>query len=569
MSSTCAIPPEALRQHMAILGKTGSGKSSTSKLAVEQVVADGYRVCILDTIKSDWWGITSSADGKRPGLPFKILGGPRGHVPLHSSAGKAIGQLVGEGKLPLSIIDMADFEPGGVQKFFSDFAPALMRHAKGVLYLVIEEAHEIAPKERAGFGAENMSIHWAKKLATAGRSKGIRLIVATQRIQNLHNAVLGSCETLIAHRLSAPADKAPVVAWLKSNADKATAAKVESSMPSLATGTGWLCSGEARIFEKIAFPKFSTYDNARTPTGDDDARDVKTAAVDAAELHAIIGDAVAEAEANDPKRLKAKVAELTKQLAGKSPASADPETIRQAEARGEARGRAAKFDEEQRVWFAEGEKAALKKARSALGAIQADEPMLAALPSRQPAMPPPRAPASPQPTVAAPSAGPASSSDAKLNGAQRKILAALSWWHALGHRQPSRIMVASIAGFSPTASHFGNMVSALKSTGLVTYPSTPGHLELTDAGFACADVPDIGRARDAVRPRLNGAQQKIFDVLIQGGEMDRTDVAERAGFSPSASHFGNMVSALKSLGVIEYPSKGMLRISDWLFSEAA
>jgi hypothetical protein len=73
-----------------------------------------------------------------------------------------------------------------------------MRHARGVVYLVIEEAHELAPKERAGFGAENMAIHWAKKLATAGRSKGIRLIVATQRVQALHNAVLGSCETLIA-----------------------------------------------------------------------------------------------------------------------------------------------------------------------------------------------------------------------------------------------------------------------------------------------------------------------------------------------------------------------------------
>lgn len=78
---------------------------------------------------------------------------------------------------------MADFQPGGVQKFFSDFAPALMRHAKGVLYLVIEESHEIAIKEQSGIGNENMSIHWAKKLATAGRSKGIRLIVATQCIQ--------------------------------------------------------------------------------------------------------------------------------------------------------------------------------------------------------------------------------------------------------------------------------------------------------------------------------------------------------------------------------------------------
>lgn len=71
-----------------------AGKSSTSKL-----VAAGHRVCVLDTVKSDWWGIT--ARGTKPGLPFKILGGPRGHVPLHANAGKVIGQLVGSGKLPL------------------------------------------------------------------------------------------------------------------------------------------------------------------------------------------------------------------------------------------------------------------------------------------------------------------------------------------------------------------------------------------------------------------------------------------------------------------------------------
>ena len=88
------IPDVALAQHIAVLGKTGSGKTSTAKLAVEHVVKKGARVCILDPIKSDWWGLTSSANGERAGLPFHILGGPRGHVALHASAGKAIGEIL-------------------------------------------------------------------------------------------------------------------------------------------------------------------------------------------------------------------------------------------------------------------------------------------------------------------------------------------------------------------------------------------------------------------------------------------------------------------------------------------
>jgi hypothetical protein len=171
-----------------------------------------------------------------------------------------IGQLVGSGKLPLSIIDMADFEAGGLQRFFVDFAQSLMRNARGVIYLVIEEAHEFAPKERSGIGGESMAMHWAKKLATAGRSKGIRLIVATQRTQALHNAVLGSCETIIAHRLSAPADQEPVIKWLKANTDKETEAKVSSSLSSLPTGTGWVCSGEAN------FPRWSSFRNSKPTT---------------------------------------------------------------------------------------------------------------------------------------------------------------------------------------------------------------------------------------------------------------------------------------------------------------
>lgn len=349
-----AIPTAVLTQHIAVLGKTGSGKTSTAKLAIEQVVRDGSRVCVLDPIKSDWWGLISSADGKHPGLPFHILGGPRGHVPLHAAAGKAIGEVVASGALPLSILDMADFKPGGQAGFFTDFAPALIRKMRGVLYLVIEEAHLFAPKERSGIGAENMSIHWSKTLATAGRSKGIRLIVVTQRTQALHNALLGSCDTLIAHRLTAPADQKPVLTWLQANTDKGTAEKVAASLSSLKTGQGWLCSGEAQLFELRHFPRIKTYDNTATPTDDSGEHHVKTAAVDTDQLKAIVGEAVKEAEANDPTLLRKKIADLERQVdkSAKSPQAVDQAALEKARAAGESAGAAAK-DRELRPLIAE------------------------------------------------------------------------------------------------------------------------------------------------------------------------------------------------------------------------
>lgn len=319
------FPPEILRAHTAIFGKTGSGKSTTARDLVEQVVPEGSRVCILDTVKSDWWGITSSADGKKPGLPFTIIGGPHAHLPLSRNMGKALGEMVASGALPLSIIDMADFGMGDPAHFFVDFAQALMRKMKGVLYLIIEEAHELAPKERTGVGKENLGVYWAKKLAIAGRTKGLRLVVLSQRVQALHNAVIGSCETVVVHRMTAPADQEPVVKWLKGNVkDKVLRASIEEAMPSLGDGQAYLCSGVAKVFELVQFPRAKTFDNTATPEDDAALQEVKTAAIDVEKLRGLLGEAVKEAEANDPTALKRRIAELERDIRKGKPAAAAP-----------------------------------------------------------------------------------------------------------------------------------------------------------------------------------------------------------------------------------------------------
>jgi hypothetical protein len=298
--------------HNAFLGKTGSGKTSSAKVYVEELVRLGNRVCCLDPIKADWWGVTSGVDGRSPGLPFQILGGQHGHVPVHEQAGPAVAKVVATGALPLSIVDMRDFGPGGISNFFTGFAPVLLQKMRGVLYLVLEEAHLFAPKERSGIGKENMSIHWAKQLALAGRSTGIRLLVLTQRTQSLHNALLGMCDTIYAHRLIAPADQDPVKKWLAGNTTKQRMEEVTASLSQLSKGECWVCSGDG-IFEKVQFPRIKTYDNTATPTGNEARLPVNTAHVDVERLRLLIGDAVKEAQANDPQLLRKQIAELQRE----------------------------------------------------------------------------------------------------------------------------------------------------------------------------------------------------------------------------------------------------------------
>jgi len=588
------IPDAALASHIAILGKTGSGKTSTEKLIVEHVVAAGARVCVLDTIKSDWWGITSSASGKSAGLPFKILGGPRGHVPLHASAGKVIGQLVATRKLPLSIIDMADFEAGGIQRFFVDFAQSLFRHIRGVVYLVIEEAHEVAPKERAGFGAENLSIHWAKKLATGARSKGIRLIVATQSVQQLHNRVLGSCETLIAHRLTTPADQEPVVKWMKANAEKKQAEEVEATLSSEPTGSAWVCSGEAKFFGQVQFPKFRTYDNTATPTDDSAAIDVKTAPVDQEELRAIIGDAIKEAEADDPKNLKTEIAKLKIELAKKptttrvadlgAVAHARREGVAEGHARGMLAGRAeayAGFNRDIRAFqgaFAKslaGIKQGVETIEQGGASLQTwldriGELKTEASKPASPAQEPLRGAAGPTAPPHAPRATPspgASNGDGTLTKPQLKLLGALAWWRAMGHEEPSRAHVAAIAGWPPKSSNLRDRLSEVSTRGLAERPRD-GFIRLTPEGIALAPAPDTSRTLlESIRSILTAPQLKVFNALLElPNPVEREVLGPRVDMDPGGSNLRDRLSELSVLDLITRPTKSAVALQEWVMT---
>jgi hypothetical protein len=580
------IPDAILQQHVAFLGKTGSGKTSTAKLAVEQIVRSNpaARVCVLDPIKSDWWGLTSSADGKRPGLPFHILGGPRGHVPLHDSAGKAIGELVATGALPLSIIDMADFNAGGLQKFFNDFAPTLLKKIRGVVYLVIEEAHEFAPKERSGIGAETMAIHFAKKLATAGRSKGIRMMVLTQRTQALHNALLGSCDTMIAHRLTAPADQDPVKKWLKANVSKEIYEKVSSSLSSLKTGSGWICSGEAQVGDLVQFPKIATYDNSATPTGEMADLDIKTAPVDRDKLRSIIGDAVAQAEADDPAKLRAQIATLTADKArlerqtqtATAPTAPSSEGLLAAETRGfklgfdEAVSQAQRSVEAKRYLVGQrltdiGRTIAIDLASIEFVVPESGSPASQGLhlsPAKLTAPTREAVRAAPRPTPS-----PAASGDGSLTNPQRTLLRSLAWWRQMGHAEPSRAQVAAIAGWAPSGSNLRDRLSELSKLGLVAYPRA-GVVSLIDAGVAAAPTPDMSVTLiDSIRGILTGPQLRLFNALLDAGtEIARSELAAIVGWEPNGSNLRDRLSELSRLEIVEYPQRGSVMLQGWVIS---
>lgn len=584
------FPPAVLSKHIAFLGMTGSGKTSTNKLAVEHIAQDPRaRVCILDTVKSDWWGITSNAAGTGPGLPFTILGGPHGHIPLHESAGAAVGRVVASGALRLSIIDMADFGPGGIQKFFNDFAPALMRANKDPLHLVMEEAHELAPKEKSQVAGETMAVYHAKKLATAGRSKGIRLMPATQRVQSLHNAVLGSCDTVIVHRMIYPADQEPVLKWLRGSVkDKKLRDEIEQSLPHLADGEGWMLSGSARILRRLQFPRIWTFDNTSTPEYGDALRDITSHPIDRDALQRLLGDAVKEAAENDPKVLRARIRELETRPAGDSQWSR-AEVLEM----GRAEGRRAGIEEgreqgarEMAARLREPLQRYIEDTQAIQASVHAMMPTAVFVqPGMQPGdkidLPPiPRSIVASEEVIAAHESinrSRASALRLAANGlkpVEQRILNAVAELEQIGAEAPRREMVCFLAGYSNvTSTGFAKAMGAMSSAGHVS--STGGYVVLTDSGRKLAQPPPRPRTPKELQDRISELLEPVCGRVLQPlisvypKALPRDEVASRAGYSNvTSTGFAKAIGRLSSLGFVRYPQRGMVAAAPVLFLEA-
>jgi uncharacterized protein len=90
MSQPHPIPDAALDADIAILGKKGRGKTFTAKGLVERLLDMGRRVLVLDPL-SIWWGLKASADGKSPGYPIPVFGGPKADIAITGESGHVLG----------------------------------------------------------------------------------------------------------------------------------------------------------------------------------------------------------------------------------------------------------------------------------------------------------------------------------------------------------------------------------------------------------------------------------------------------------------------------------------------
>jgi hypothetical protein len=103
--------------------------------------------------------------------------------------------------------------------------------------------------------------------------------------------------------------------------------------------------------------------------------------------------------------------------------------------------------------------------------------------------------------------------DVTLSGPQQRILNSLATWKQIGEAPPSNAQVAWLAGNSPSSSSYANPRSALKTAGLIEYPS-PDYVAITDVGEAQSIPIELQSSLlDFIVANLPGPEGRILKAI--------------------------------------------------------
>ncbi len=568
------------------MGKRGSGKSSTFRLAMERALTKRIRCGWVDAMGIGW-GIAVAADGKTAGYPgVVVFGGEHGHLQIHEKAGKALGTTLAKANFSW-VLDLKGLPSKAARvRFMSDFVEAIYEHCEEPLLLFMDEIDLWAPQmilDKQGPSAALLgAMH---ELVRRGRVKGLSVWMATQRPAEVSKGIISQADALFTFKLMAPQDLDAAMSWMKGHIGKEKASEWASRIPGLKKGEAIVYVTEPEVkVTQVQFPMIATLDTFSPPKKGQAAPSGKAMAkVDLEAISSQIGAIEEDLKANDPKLLHEQIRALKAELAKKpaaAPAAAPVVDVkRESDAR--ARGYNDALDAAEKTWTGWRLRLAKLPLNDLIVALDTPPTLIKlhvddtkgakpapATPYRTvgPAPAPRRLPrgAIPPPPVTIPAG--------TLSGPERKIMTALAEWKAIGFDSPTREQVAIMAGYHMRTGSFLNALGSLRSEGLIEYGT--GTLFFTPLGFAKAPAVDGFSSPEELHRRittmLDGPQDKVFQYLLgqdPGAECTREEIAAKTGYHIRTGSFLNALGRLRTLTVVEY-GKGTVFLRPWVFMEA-
>lgn len=551
LSSTFSLPLDAITETFGILATRGAGKSNTAAVMAEEMFANNLPFVVIDPVGA-WWGLRSSKTGRGPGLDIPLFGGRRGDVPLERTGGRLIADLVVDERLSC-ILDLTEFDSEAAKKqFLLDFAKRLYRRNEEPLHLFLEEADDYIPQRPMRDEAQLLRA-W-ENIVRRGRARGLGMTMITQRSASINKNVLTQVQTLIAMRTTGPQDRKAIEEWVKYNDQSKDILK---SLPSLKTGEAWVWSPQfLKITKRVKFRRRHTFDSGSTPKMARKSKTARLADVNVDKLKIQMADTIKRAEDIDPKFLKKRIRELEKELSRGVKNTPNLAFNNENRVLRDDNKMLRKYIDDLRIKHNNAHEALREHIHKLTELLAKRELLIPPLPIKLSSAPKPtssfpqmnktiRQPVQfvgVQPNIAPPQID-------NLGKAQVAFLRAF-WW--LRHETATKNNLAFFAGYSAKSSHVNNVISSLRTAGLVS------GLRITEAGEKlmepiAEEKPTGLELREWLRPKLGKAHNAFLDVLIQAnGELvDTETMCNRAGYSPTSSHFNNVMSRLRSIGAAE------------------
>ena len=274
-----------------ITGKSGSGKSNTASVIIENLLAKSFPVLIVDT-DGEYYGLKEQFELLHAGADEEC------DIVVSPEHAEKIAGLALEENVPI-ILDVSGYlDDDEAQRLLTEVAKSLFAKEKKLkkpFLLLVEECHEYLPEGGGMTEAGQMLI----KIGKRGRKHGLGIVGISQRPADVKKDFITQCDWLVWHRLTWDNDTKVVGRILGS--------EYANAIEGLGDGEAFLPTDWSGSLRRVQFHKKQTFDAGATPGLEDFERP---------DLKSVDGNLVSELEAisEEQTRRESEIADLRQKL---------------------------------------------------------------------------------------------------------------------------------------------------------------------------------------------------------------------------------------------------------------
>jgi len=274
-----------------VTGKSGSGKSNTASVLVENLLENNFPVLVVDT-DGEYYGLKEEFELLHAGADDEC------DIQVSPEHAEKLATLALEGNVPI-ILDVSGYlDDDEAKELLLSVARHLFAKEKKLkkpFLMLVEEVHEYIPEGGGLDETGKMLI----KIGKRGRKHGLGIVGISQRPADVKKDFITQCDWLVWHRLTWNNDTNVV--------SRIIDAEHANAVEDLGDGEAFLMTDWSESVRRVQFHRKRTFDAGATPGLDDFERP---------ELKSVSDDLVSDLReiSDEQERRESELADLRQQL---------------------------------------------------------------------------------------------------------------------------------------------------------------------------------------------------------------------------------------------------------------